>query len=184
MFTKVDFFSLMAASLLFVGYSAYDRNVKSSAPATEFFEVKNINIPDFTQGTDPVMAYDRTIKKNFIGTFIVEIHKAEKDVHNAVCSNSATRTYKANEQPPDIVTLDWFVDRKCGLPPGQYVVETTWKIEAEGYPAKEYSALSNVFRVLPEGAQAYVTPEQVMQLEVAKELLENPLPLIGGDTSQ
>lgn len=177
MLSKVDFFAFIAAAALFVGYGYYDSRMKEHAPATDFFTVREINIPDFVQGTDPVMVYDRTIKRDFIGTFVVEIHRAEKGANYAVCSNSATRTYKAGEKAPETVTLDWFVDRKCGLMPGQYVAETAWKIEAEGYPDKEYSAISNVFRVIPEGAQTYVTPEQVEQLKKAEELLLNPIPV-------
>lgn len=164
-FTRIDAYAAFVGAMAVALWFSYSNSVKESLPATDFFTVREINIPDFVEGTDPVMTYDRNIKKDFLGTFIVEIHAATASANYSVCSNSASRTYKAGEKKPETVTLKWFVDRDCALKSGQYVAETTWKIEAEGYPTKEYSAVSNVFRVLPKGAQLYVTPEQVQKLE-------------------
>lgn len=178
--SRVELWAFIAASIVLTGWYSYSNRVKDATPATDFFTVREINIPDFEQGDDPVMVYDRTIKRDFIGTFIVELRKAEKGVREPACANSVVRTYKIGEKPPETVTLKWFVDRECPLPEGQYVAEATWRIEAEGFPMKEYSAVSNVFRVLPKGAQAYVTPEQMEQLERAQILLDNPIPLVEG----
>lgn len=181
--TRIDAYAFFIGAAVVAGWFAYSSAIKKSVPATDFFTVREINIPDFVEGSDPVVVYDRTIKRDFIGTFIVEIHKAETSANYAVCSNSAARNYKAGEKPPPTVTLKWFVDRDCGLSAGQYVAETTWKIEAEGYPAKEYSATSNVFRVLPEGAQLYVTPQQIEQLSKAQDLLNDPIPVLPTESS-
>ena len=175
--SRIDAYAAIVGTIALIAWFSYSDAAKQAVPATDFFTVRELNIPDYVEGQDPVVVYDRTIKQEFLGTFVVEIHKADPTANYAVCSNSAVRTYKTGEKRPETVTLKWFVDRDCGLTPGQYVIETTWKIEAEGYPDKEYSAVSNVFRVLPKGAQLYVTPEQIEQLSKAQDLLNNPIPI-------
>lgn len=176
MINRTDIWAVIIGAGLLTGYVQYQKAAHEAAPATDWFTVREVNIPNFVEGQNPIIVYDRTIKKDFFGTFVVEIHKAEPGVNYAVCSNSASRTYKAGEKPPETVDLKWFVDRDCGLKSGQYVAETTWKIEAEGYPDKEYSAVSNVFQVLPAGSQTYITPKQIDQLEKAQELLNESEP--------
>gem|GEM_PF-1259907 len=178
MIGKIELVAAGVAVVMTVGYGYYDDLAKKNTPASDFFTVRQVSIPDFSEGQNPVIVYDRTVKKDFFGTFVVEIHRAEEGVNYAVCSNSASRTYRLGEKPPETVDLKWFIDRECGLLPGQYVAETTWKIEAEGYPTKEYSAVSNVFKVFPKGAKAYISLDEQEQLVKAQELLDDPIPVL------
>jgi len=178
MIKRVDAYAALVGAVLIAGWMAYYSGVKEAAPATDFFVVNTLSIPDFVEGTDPVMVYDRTIKKDFLGTFMVEIRATTATANYTVCSNSGSRSYTVGKKLPETITLKWFVDRDCGLLAGQYVAETTWKIEAQGYPMKEYSAVSNVFRVIPKGGQLYIKPEQVEQLKKSQEIFDDPIPII------
>lgn len=135
-------------------------------PADNWFEVKNISIPNFIDGDDPNIIYDRVIKKPFSATWNVEVHRAGEAEDFAYCTGSGTNFYEPKEVLPDSgVTLSWFIGKKCNLPSGQYTIESHWEIRPEGYPTKEESYTSNLFRVLPKGSQLFITPEQSQKLE-------------------
>lgn len=173
--TRIDAYAFFVGAAIFAGWLAWSNAVRESTPATEWFSVRNISVPDFVKGDDPAVVYDREIRQPFSATWNVEVHPATASSDYPVCTGSGTNLYKPNETLPENgVTLSWLVGRVCDLPEGQYNLEVNYEIRPAGYPAKQYSATSNIFRVLPEGAQLYVAPEQVQQLEKAQELLENP----------
>lgn len=173
--TRIDAWAFFAGAGALAGWLAYSSAVKETTPATEWFSVRNISVPDFVKGEDPAVVYDRVISKPFSGTWNVEVHPVSAAEDYPVCTGSGTNLYKPNETLPEKgITLSWFVGRVCDLPEGQYNLEVNYEIRPEGYPTKQYSATSNIFRVLPKGSQLYIAPEQVQQLEKAQELLNNP----------
>lgn len=177
MLKRVDAYAAIVGAALLTGWFAYSSTVKDASPATDFFSIETLNIPDFVEGNDPVMSYSRTIKQNFFGTYIVEIVDVKANRASLpVCINSGSRNYTVGKKLPNPVTLGWFVNKDCGLKPGQYIANSTWKIEADGYPPKSYDKSSNVFRVIPKGGQLYVDPKIIEQLQQSQELLDNPTP--------
>lgn len=174
--TRIDAYAVLTGAVVVAGWFAYSSAVKEAIPATEWFSVRNISVPDFVKGEDPAVIYDREVKQPFSGTWNVEVHPVSAAVDYPVCTGSGTNLYKPNEALPEKgVTLSWLVGRVCNLSEGQYNLEVNYELRPRGYPAKQYSATSNIFRVLPEGAQLYIEPEQVQQLEKAQELLESPM---------
>jgi hypothetical protein len=157
-----------------------ERLAKEAKPSTDWFEVNILVIPDFSIGEDPKIVYSRNIKQPFNGSWTVDIiHVTDNSI---VCYNSEKRDYTPGRTlSPEGIKISWFFSsvkwENCSssLSPGQYTLRASWILEPAGYPVKNYAVSSNVFRILPKGAQPYVTPEQTMQLDKAQKLLDNPI---------
>ncbi len=137
-----------------------------AVPAESFFEVKSVSVPDFIEGDNPLIVYDRQIKKTFYGYWNVEVHSLLGSSEFTVCTGSGQNKYEPKESLPKVgVKLDWYLGKECHLPSGQYVLQTNWEIHADGYPPKFATFTSNIFRIAPRGSQFFVTPEQSNKLE-------------------
>jgi hypothetical protein len=164
----------IVVSTIAIGWQQYrfeqDQMARQEAlkaePVDNFFQINNVSVPNFIEGEDPNIIYDRQVKKPFYATWNVEIHRAGEATDYAYCTGNGTNLYTPKEQLPDAgVKLSWFVGKICNLPPGQYTAQTNWEIRPEGYPTKQATYSSNLFRVLPKGSQLYITPEQAEKLK-------------------
>ena len=170
MLTRTDFFAFGAAVAVSAGWFWWGNAVRDATPASEWFEVKTLSVPDFLKGENPVIAYDRVIHKSFPGTYKIEI-TAASERGAIVCQNSRSVDYKAGRELPAAVTVSWlFGDAEwpaCSslLVEGSYIIRVAWDINEPGYPVKTYHAVGNVFRVFPAGSQLYVNPEQLQKIE-------------------
>lgn len=163
----------IVASLLLLAYSHYSTTVsqqlelqrREAILPDKWFVVRNVAVPDFVQGVDPLITYSREVRQSFIGEWLVEVHRVGEDQFQA-CYGSGRSRYETDERIPDAgVPLSWFVGNHCDLAPGKYILDTTWRILADGYPPKEVRFMSNPFTVIPEGSQLFLTPEQVKRLD-------------------
>lgn len=147
----------------------YERRVeeqrREAALPDQWFVVRNLAVPDFIQGSDPLITYSREVRGPFIGQWVVEVHAVSASSDSPICTGSGKDFYSANDTLPDAgVYLSWFMGKDCKLPPGKYIIDALWRIEPLGYPQKELHFVSNPFAVRPIGAQLYVTPDQVSKL--------------------
>lgn len=182
--TRFDVFALLPLALLVVfGWLAWENKTdlknlqamqteqaeKAAAPAQNWFEVSSVFIPSHEVGTDPVVIYNRTIKKPFQGRYVAEAHNVAAPNIVVNCSGTGTYFYKPTDKLPETITLSWLVGRgqndPCVLPVGDYYIEFNWYIWPEGYQTKFLEFRSVVFSVIPKGAQLYITPEQVKKLD-------------------
>ena len=136
---------LLAFLVWFGSIYAYD-SYKSAIPVSDFFIAK-VEIPDMKVGENPIIVYDRKIKKNFIGTFHAEIKSVENIITVCAGSVSGIKYDTTDKLDPSKVTLEWFLGKTCNLSPGQYFIETTWTINNENWPTKYYTNTSNIFEV-------------------------------------
>ena len=154
-----------------------ERLAREAEPADKWFVVKNVAIPDFTQGEDPAIIYDREYRGDASINRDVDIHLAETVGAPPICSGRNVTARKSDTLADVKILLSDFVGTPCKLAPGKYVAETSWLIIPEGYPPKHVSYVSNIFQVIPSGSLDYVPPEQVQQLENAQKLLNNQIPV-------
>lgn len=141
---------LILAFLIVAQWQVWERDRVQALPGSDWFDVAYVSVPDFKVGTDPIMSYQRTIKKPFVGRWFVEIREVGTARSKLVCDGKVTNHYDLDDALPDPVTLSWFVGKDCGLQPGQYQIFSTWQIERDGIAATvSVSKASNVFRVLP-----------------------------------
>jgi hypothetical protein len=169
---KIDLYSAATAVCLMLGYLVWSNYVKEEKPAEEWFVVKNIAVPNFIEGDDPLMIYDREVKLPFDATWNVIISRVGVPTLDPVCSGSGHHNYEPRTKMPEAgVTMSFFVGddawRNCSnkMKEGQYSLRVSYEMRPEGYPVKHLSYSSNLFRVLPRGAQLYIEPDQLQALE-------------------
>ena len=158
--------ALTVAIVISAGGIFWQQERLRAVPAEAFFEVKSVSVPNFIEGDNPLIVYDRLVKKQFMGFWNVEVHMLAGATDYAYCTGSGSAKYETKEQLPKIgVTLEWFIGKDCHLPPGQWILQTNWEIHADGYPPKFLTFNSNSFNILPVGSQLFLTPEQSKKLE-------------------
>lgn len=127
-------------------------------PATEWFEVLEIYVPDHEVGDQPLMVYDRVIKVDFVGFWIAEVQNRNTEKGApvrffAACSGSGSNTYEVGDYAdPSKTDWLWFLGRPCIIPPGTYRIVVDYDMRlVGGERIKTYRAQSNVFRVYAPG---------------------------------
>lgn len=121
--------------------------------AAALIDVHAVTVPDFSASDDVNVNYDRTIYRSFVATWIAEVQRRENGGWFQFCSGQGTNRYRIDARlPAGGVPLDWYIGKKCQLPPGQYRLVTTYQIHrGDSRPALIYHAPdSNTFEVFPE----------------------------------
>ena len=134
-----------------VATDRYETMKLKAAPVDDWFSVRSVTIPDFVEGDDPMIQYDRQVHQEFSGTWNVEIHEVGGISDYALCSGSGTNLYQPKEELPKAgVKLSWFIGKDCKLPRGQYIAQMNWEVRPIGVPTKALSITSNNFHVAPK----------------------------------
>ena len=128
------------ALLLFVvfllAYPAFDTFRRSRVPVAAWFEVEPVVITDTYVGDDPLVWYERTIKKEFYGDWAVEIKDAHTEGVTACYGNGANLYSPERDVINNPVTLEWFIGKVCDLPAGAYHGSVSFVLKRERYPTK------------------------------------------------
>lgn len=151
---------LVAVLVVFLLTSYLDQKERDRfdlIPADEWFEVTELFVPDHEQGENPLLAYDRVVKEEFRGFWVVEVKS--RDAYETdgrfftACSGNGASDYGPDAViDPSKVTWSWFIGRSCEVPPGVYRLEVTWDMKVPEFDlVKRYTALSNPFRVYAPG---------------------------------
>lgn len=157
------FTELVMAAILFYGVTEFsermDQREQDMTPASAWFKVNEVYVPDHEVGSNPPVIYDRQIIESFRGFFLVEVQrKLENGLWWSACSGSGISDYEAGEAiPSNTVDWNWFVYRDCPVPPGIYRLRTSWEMKRPGWPVKNVVSLSNEFTVVAPGT----TPMQI-----------------------
>lgn len=125
---------------------------KELTPPNAWLAIREIYVPDFAMGETPDLIYDREIRANFNGYWIVEVQKkTEAGLWSTVCSGNGINEYDPSEVlPNNTVSWRWFIGEKCeALGVGVYRFRASFSMSRPGWPEKRLTALSNEFRVLP-----------------------------------
>lgn len=126
-----------------------DQRDREALPASAWFQVNEIFVPDFRTGENPDMIYDRTIREDFRGFFVAEVQEQQPNgLWFAACSGSGASDYEQTDVIPDrTVSWEWFLNRECDVSPGTYRLRVSWDMRKPGWPTKTTVALSNIFTV-------------------------------------
>lgn len=141
----VNYFSFFIAGMLLLLTAA----VLNFWPSSSWFEVRSVRVFDSKAGESPLMAVDRTIKRDFRGEWLASIRRLENGGWVSFCTAIGHANYEADSHLPDPLTLRWWTYPDCHpLTPGKYVMRTSWVIHGAGpLPDKEVVADSNIFEV-------------------------------------
>jgi hypothetical protein len=152
MIRVADIYAVAVTVIATAGYFTYDSYLKSYEPPESWLLVKSLSIPDFVEGQNPTIIYDRTIRQPFTAAWSAEVHESNDKSDVPICTGSGINDYKPPQVPKPVdVTLSWFMGRECTLPAGQYLIEVKWDMQPKGYTfKKEQTYASNLFRVIPK----------------------------------
>ena len=119
-------------------------------PASRWLEVRSVRIADARVGQPIVMSVDRTIHRITDAAWSVSVKSLTSGKHSAVCSHDAFTRYRPGALLPIPVTLGWWTHGRCeALPPGQYVVDTIWRIKTPLLLGEKVVVVtSNIFEVV------------------------------------
>ena len=125
------------------------RQYRASIPPNAWIAINEVFVPDHSVGADPTIIYDRTIRQNFTGMWVVEVQKEEPGaLFSPVCVGTGVTNYSTDVVLPDRrVALSWYIGKECNLFPGRYRLRSTWTIQMPDWPEKKSSNTSNIFTV-------------------------------------
>ena len=123
-------------------------------PASWWLEIASVRVADGIEGKPVLMHVERTIHRDFSGTWGVSVRSLTNHGSSVACAASAVSSYRIDADFPGVLTLGWWTNGRCEtLPAGTYLVQTTWQIHGSGIlPAKTVQATSNPFVIYARGA--------------------------------
>ena len=146
-------------------------------PATEWVDFTTIYVPDFAIGDEDKTKVVFTVSRKKPVTYKYDLRVMPlTDKPDFVCFTSGTYdSIPGGTLTPEGYALSWLFPttapdgtaRACQWYEGAFKLEQTVVFD-DGYQMKTGHWQSNVFHVLPKGAQKYVKPEQVQTLEKLK----------------
>lgn len=118
-------------------------------PASSWFVVNEVFVPDHARGVNPDLVYDRLIRENFVAFWIVEVQKVSSEgLFQTECSGFGTNEYNRDEVLENNL-MSWvqLIGRECVVPPGSYRLRISYTMKRPGWPEKELLVISNLFNV-------------------------------------
>jgi hypothetical protein len=139
----------MMFTVIVLLYNHFQSLARENAPVTEYFEVRQIAVPDHIVGTNPEIIYDRSVNKSFSGRYTVEVQEAGTLQALTKCTGSEEANYTPEKQLPEGgATLFWFIGKECLIPPGSYRLEACWEVRREKASTIHYCRASAIFNVI------------------------------------
>lgn len=143
------------AALIYVppAYEEYRRGQAiSNYNVRDIFDPRSVSVGNAVQGEPIPIGVERTIYEVFHGTWIVEVR--EFPTMAAVCTATEALRYTPEATLPEGIDLTWWTngDPECNndtLPPGEYVVVTTWIVHNDlpDVPDQSITVVSNPFSI-------------------------------------
>lgn len=120
-------------------------------PVAYWLQVESLRVDDASAGHPIRMYVDRRIHRPFSATWSATVREVNDGNEYLTCSSSSLSDYRPSAKLPASLTLGWWTNGTCEtLPPGDYVLTTTWLIHTGSLvPNKTLSVSSNLFRVIP-----------------------------------
>lgn len=150
MVVKDQSMAVTIAALLFAAVTAITTWVTrvdtATAPASAWFTVDEFHVPDHSVGENPVIQFERTIKKDMTGRWSVETQLFSGSRWVTVCRGSGVSNYTTDEDLPRPITLDWYRG-SCDEKPGLYRLQTVWLFSDETGLTRSVQSESNEFTV-------------------------------------
>lgn len=139
--------ALLLSVPLMILVDRFRQEQREIVPASAWFQVNSIYVPNFRSGDNPWITYDRTIKEPFKGFWVVEVQRRDPERNAFVleCHGSGVNDYETGDYIPDnLVSWEWFVGNKCSdIPAGEYRLRVSWVMKRPNWPEKEIVAYSD-----------------------------------------
>ena len=167
----IDAVALLVAIAVAIGIFRVAEYRKQSMPIGDWFEVRQFYIPDFAVGDDPLVLLDVAVTEKLASKTVIAIRDLTMSARSPADCIVTSKVNLSPEQNDGIkaVTLSSLLgNAKCTLGEGEHVMEITWAVERDGYEPATVNKISNIFTVIPRGAQRYITEEEQMKIQQAE----------------
>lgn len=126
-------------------------------PPERWMDVRNVVIKDSVAGVPPEVAVDRTIHRDFTGSYRVDLRRETAEGFSSWCTRGAADVpYRADAAFGEARDLDWWMgippNPPCRPPvgPGIYYAIVDWRIPIlGGYVTLNITRQSNNFVITP-----------------------------------
>lgn len=144
-------------------------------PASLWYEVNRVAVIEPVYDGDEInLSVSREVKRPFDGEYDVII--VDEQTNSIVCENGGSLRYEPDRTLPKPLTLRWWINKECDLPPSEYYMVTRWKIEWSPFEFLDKHAMAETyFSVLPNIQQSYaptVEPLVGVQVEMQQQAIE------------
>ncbi|MFV1530624.1 hypothetical protein [Phaeobacter sp. JH209A] len=120
----------------------------SALPASWWFEAGELRVADASAGECPEMQFDREINRPFKAAWIATIMRRASYGWATYRTFQGTNDYRPENQLPDKLDLCWWTwADPLHMPPGEYRVNTLWRIHPTQGRAREVRRTSNTFTI-------------------------------------
>lgn len=152
-----------------------------------YLTVQRVDVGSSVVGQHVFLDVDRTIHREFRGTYLVEVRRFPS--REVVCVAGDSLVYRPDGSLPDIITLEWWAnDGECSGPDlsvGEYIIVTTWTIHTEipGVPDRSLTVESNPFEIsaIDPDAASRAIQEQGEVLDRVQQLEQQIEQITGSD---
>lgn len=145
---------ILLAVIILLGYNIVDQQIKNTQPLDSIVTFAGLQVPDYEQGQESsvIVAHDRIVRKTFVGDVGVELKSSVTS--DTICYSGGIVTFTKGSTAVRRTILDYMQDEKecvTSLPPGQYYLLESVKINVEGGTTRFVTFSSNPFKVYPPG---------------------------------
>jgi hypothetical protein len=142
----------IGAILGIIGQQIYVDFFRGSPIADRYMEVHSVTIPDHILGDDPLINYERTIHKTFLGRWQVQFKKlTEEGVVNICHTDWYEDDYTASSELESrgVELHSWYSHGVCKnkMSAGEWIIKTIWVGKAADGQEFTIRKASNVFEV-------------------------------------
>tara|TARA_Y100000593_G_scaffold83521_1_gene157494 strand:- start:18960 stop:19481 length:522 start_codon:yes stop_codon:yes gene_type:complete len=147
-FTELVIAVVMATAIISLAGQINEQQRDAVSPDA-WLRINEVYVPDYPAGEPPMILYDRVIRENFTGFWIVEVQRKTKTgLWSTACSGNGVNEYDPAEViENNRVTWEWYIGKPCIVDTGVYRLKTTYDMTRPGWPAKRLFSLSNEFIV-------------------------------------
>lgn len=121
----------------------------TAVPNSYWLDVARVHVADGVVGTSPKMIVAREVTRPFRGRWIATVKKAQDEAETSPFYKECVAVGEADYRPetvfPPNLDLNWWTfPVQCELPPGTYIVDTSWKFHVM-FLERTVRVVSNVF---------------------------------------
>ena len=142
----------VSAATIFYFYTIGVQLYRSYVPASEWYEVTALEVPDHTKLSNPEIVFGQTVHVPFRGQWVIEYMKKQPTGEFfAVCTNSGLSNFNVEDTVVRAtIRIREFIERVCDVEPGDYLLRGELRMTRPEWPAKTVRVWSNEFRIRDE----------------------------------
>lgn len=125
---------------------------RQALPASWWYEAGHFEVSDAEVGMCPDVAFDRTINRDVLGTWLVTLQRQNsvRGGYYVFRQYQGQADYRRDSELPEDLDMSWWADlspTECNWPAGTYRVLTVWTFYPDGVAPKTVRRASGPFKI-------------------------------------